>query len=130
MPSVPVLSLKPRLENYFSGRSRSALRKFRSVSVFLLVSQAVVCPRANFGRVVAFLIHAVFFGLTASFHKTAFAHRIPPRDGGGLDEYLQKFVGARFGAALSFAYIVESSGRGRGFDSQLFLFGLVTDQPA
>ena len=92
MPDVLVLSLKPRLENYFSGRSRSALRKFRSVSVFLLVSQAVVCPRANFGRVVAFLTHAVFFGLTASFHKTAFAHRIPLRDGGGLDDYLQKFI--------------------------------------
>ena len=119
MPGVLVLSLKPRLENYFSGRSRSALRTFRSVSVFLLVSQAVVCPRANFGRVVAFLIHAVFFGLTASFHKTVFAHRIPLRDGGGLDDYLQKFVGARSGATLSFVCIAESSSRGRGFDSQL-----------
>lgn len=119
MPSVPVLSLKPRLENYFGGRSRSALRKFRSVSVSLFVSQAVVCPRANFGRAVAFLIHVVFFGLTASFRKTVFAHRIPLRDGERLDDYLQKFVGARSGAALSFVCIVESSGRGRGFDSQL-----------
>ena len=119
MPGVPVLSLKLRFENYFSGRSRLALQKFRSVSVFLLVSQAIICPRANFGRVVAFLIHAVFFGLTASFHKNVFADQIPLRDGGGLDDYLQKFVGARFEAALSFVCIVESSGRGRGFDSQL-----------
>lgn len=105
--------------NYFGGRSRLALRKFRSVSVSLLVSQAAVCPRASFDRVVAFLTHAVFFGLTASFHKKSFAHRIPLRDGGALDDYLQKFIGARSGVALLFVCIVESSGRGRGFDSQL-----------